>query len=123
MAMHDGLNVRSRRIDLAVDKALDETGTAIRIDRIAVQIVLDDVIGRNQRRRDRARHQVTVGRRGMPQRDVTEAIDDSLRREYAAGRGEIRDEIGREWAAGFIRHRFPSGVLSAPMMITELEGA
>src|SRR5262245_5021281 len=109
MAMHDGLNVRSRLVDLSVDKALDETGTAIRVDRIAVQIVLDDVIGRNQRRRDRARHQITVGRRGMPQRDVPEAIDDSLRREYAAGRGEICNEIGKEWAPGFIRHRFPSG--------------
>src|SRR5262249_15954255 len=109
MAMHDGLNIRSRLVDLAVDKALDETATAIRVDRMAVQIVLDDVIGRNQRGRDRARHQVTVGRRGMSQRDVTEAIDDSVRREYAAGRGGIRDEIGRERADGFIRHRFPSG--------------
>src|SRR5262245_42813916 len=109
MAMHDRLNVRSRLVDLAVDKALNETGTAIRVERIAVKIVLDDVIGRNQRRRDRARHQITVGRRGVPQRYVAEAIDDSLRREYAAGRGEVRDEIGREWAAGFIRHRFPQG--------------
>src|SRR4030095_16789927 len=109
MAVDDGLNVRSCLVDLAVDKALDETGAAIRVDRIAVQIVLDDVIGHNQRRRDRARHQITVGCRRMPQRDVPEAIDDSLHREYAASRGKIRDEIGSEWAAGFIRHGFPSG--------------
>jgi hypothetical protein len=37
---------------------------------------------------------------------VTEAIEDPLRREYAAGRGEIRNKIGGDGAAGFIRHDF-----------------
>src|SRR6266850_1136174 len=106
MAMHDGLSIGPRLVDLAMDKPLDKTGAPIRVHGIAVQIVLDDVVGRHQSRRERSRHQISVGRCGMPQRDVTEAIDDALRREYAAGRGEIRNKIGGDRAAGFIRHDF-----------------
>src|SRR5262245_48569638 len=42
----------------------------------------------------------------MAQRDVAKAVDDPLCREYAACRGQIRDEIGSKRAAGFISHQF-----------------
>ena len=92
MAMHDGLNIRSRRVNFAVDKTFKKTGAAIRVERIAVQIVFHDVVGRDQGRRDRTCHQITARRLGMAQRNVTEAIDNPVGCKYAAGRGEIRDE-------------------------------
>src|SRR4029077_6280822 len=104
MAMDDGLNVWPRLVNFAVDKTLDKTGAAIRIYRIAVQIVFDHVVGRDQRRRDRARHQITAGCLGMTQRNVTRAIDNPVGRKYAARRGEIRDERSGNGTAGFIRH-------------------
>src|SRR5437879_3986474 len=105
MAMHNGLNIGPRLVNLAMDKTLQKTGAAIRADSIAVEVVLDDVVGCDQRRRDRARHQITVGCSGMAHRNVAEAIDNPVRRKYAARRSEIRNERGGDRAAGFIRHR------------------
>ena len=104
MAVHDRLNIRPRLVNFAVDKTLEKTGAAIRVYRIAVQIVFDDVVGRDQRRRDRARHQITAGRLGMAQRNMTKAIDNPVGCKYAAGGGEIRDDRGGDRTAGFIRH-------------------
>ena len=110
MAVHDGLNIGPRLVDLAVNEALEKTAAAICVDWVAFQIVLEDVAGGHQRRRKRSRHQVMAGRRRMAQRDVTEGIDNALRREDAARRCEICDERGGGFAAGFIRHMFFSRV-------------
>src|SRR6266581_6715143 len=104
MAMHDGLNVWPRLVNFAVDEPFEKTGAAIRVYRIAVQIVFDDVVRRDQRGRDRARHQITAGRLGMAQRNMTKAIDNPVGRKDAAGRGEIRDERSGVRSAGFGRH-------------------
>src|SRR5438093_2681001 len=104
MAMRDGLNVWPRLVNFAVDETFEKTSSAIRVYRIAVQIVFNDVVGRNQRRRDRARHQITGGHLGMAHRNVTKAIDNPVGRKYAAGGGEIGDERSGDGTAGFIRH-------------------
>src|SRR6266513_5710537 len=99
MAVHDGMNIGPRLVDLAVDESLEETRPAVGVAGIAVQVVLDDVIGRYQGGGDRARHQVTLGRLGMAHRDVAEGVDDALGDEDAARRGEVRDLLGGDRAA------------------------
>src|SRR5258705_10071480 len=101
MAVHDGLNIGPRLVDFAMYEALEETATPIRVDRIAVEAVLDDVPGRYQRRRDRARHQVALGCRRMAHRDVTEAVDHALGGEDAARGRQVRDLLGCDRTAGF----------------------
>ncbi len=99
MAVHDGLNIGPRPVDLAVDESFQKTGAAPGIAGIAVQIVLDDVIGRHQCRRDRARHQIAIGRPRVAHRDVAECVDDALGDEDAAGRSQVRDLFGRDRTA------------------------
>src|SRR6266513_1446704 len=99
MAVHDGMNIGPRLVDLAVDESLEETRAAVGVAGIAVQVVLDDVIGRYQGGGDRARHQVTLGRLGMAHRDVVEGVADALGDEDAARRGEVRDLLGGDRAA------------------------
>src|SRR5258706_4607475 len=109
MAVDYRMNIGARLINLAVNEALEKTRAAVRVDCIAVEIVLDDVGGRHQRGRYRARHQIAVRRTGMAQRDVAKTVDHALRGEYAARRGEVRDEFGRDRAGGVVRHEFPWG--------------
>src|SRR5262245_529948 len=102
MAMHDRLNVGPRLVNFAMDKTFEKTGPATCVDRITVQVVFHDVVGRDQRRRDRARHQITAGDLGMAQRNVTKGVDHAVRRKYAAGRGDIRDDRSDDWTAGSV---------------------
>src|SRR6266480_1241491 len=99
MAVDDRLNIGPRLVDLAVDESLEETGAAPGIAGIALQIVLDDVSGRHQRRGDRARQQIALGRPRVAHRDVSEGVDDALGDEDAAGRCQVRDQFGRDRAA------------------------
>src|SRR5581483_7304639 len=52
------------------------------------------------RRRDRARHEIAVGRLRMAHRDVAEAVDHALRGEDAAGGREVGELLGGDAAAG-----------------------
>src|ERR1041385_1289631 len=104
MAVHYRLNIRPDFVNLAMDETLVKTAAAICVNRIAVEVVFDDVFRRHQGRCDRPRHQITIRRRRMAQRNMAKGIDYALRRQYAAGCSEICDERGGNWAAGFIRH-------------------
>ena len=55
--MHDRHHIRPRAINLGMDEALEENLAAACIDRVAVLVELHDVLGGNQRGRERARHQ------------------------------------------------------------------
>src|SRR5882672_4347898 len=94
MAVHDGHYIGPGLVDLAVDEALEEARPAAGVGWIAVEIVFDDVLGRHQGGCDRARHQVAAGGRRMPNRHVTEAVDDPLGGKDAAGGGQVGDQIG-----------------------------
>src|SRR4029434_7640169 len=101
MAVHDGNDIVPRLVDFTVDETLEKAAAAVRIAGIAVEIVLDDVVGSDQRGRDRACHQIPVGRRGMTHRNVAERAPAPLSNENATGCRQIRDELGRNVTAGF----------------------
>src|SRR5262245_49803034 len=90
MAMHNRLNIGSRPVDFAVDETLEKTSSAVCVECIAVEIIFENVVRSNQRRRERARHEVPVRRRRLAHRHVTERVDDTLCREDSAGCCEIR---------------------------------
>src|SRR5438034_11628984 len=92
MAVHDGSNIRSRLVDLAMNETFEKTPTAIRIEGVAVQIVIENVVGCDQCRRERARHEITLRRRRIAKRHVAERVHNALYGQDAAGGGEIRDE-------------------------------
>jgi hypothetical protein len=56
MAVHDGVDVRARLVDLAVNEPLNEHAAATLIHRIRIEVEFHDVVGRHQSRRDCARH-------------------------------------------------------------------
>src|SRR5262249_15790342 len=85
VAVDDGVDVRPHLVDLAVDEPLFVGTTPLRIDRLAVEIVLHDVVGRDRRWRDRARHQITVWIAGIADADMTEAIENLFVREDTVG--------------------------------------
>jgi hypothetical protein len=61
VVVDDRHHVRARLVDLAVDEALVVDRAALRIDGIAVEVVLEDVRFDDQLRRDVPRHEVALG--------------------------------------------------------------
>ena len=92
MAVHHGVDVRSRLVDLAVDVALADQVVRAPIDRPAVEIELDDVVRRHQLRRQRPRQEVTLGIGRRPHADVPPGIDDAVFGQDAIGDHEVFDQ-------------------------------
>jgi len=86
--------VRPRLVDFAVDEAFEKHGSAAGIDRIAVEVELHDVVGRDQRRRERPRHQKMIGVGGMPRADMTKAVEHAELGEDAAADHDILAQRG-----------------------------
>ena len=98
MAVHDGIDVRPRLVDLAVNETLDEHAAAVLIDRIGIEVEFHDVVGGHQSRRDRAGHQVPVWVGRMTDADMAESIHHALVSEDAAGGDEVFDDRGIDGA-------------------------
>ena len=92
--MYDRLDVGMGLIDFAVDEALHIERSSPRLDRVAVEIELQDVVGRDQARSHAARQQKAPRVGLVPHADMAEAIDHALVGENAVGGDEIVDEIG-----------------------------
>ncbi len=92
MAVHHRLHVGPRAQNLAVDEALEEHGTALRVERRAVEIEFHDVARLDQARGHAAREPEAARIVGVAQADMTEPVEHALAEEDAIG----RDEIGNE---------------------------
>ena len=88
-----------------MDEALEEHRAAAGIDRVAVEIELHDVVGGDERRRQRARHQEVVGIGRMPCADMAEAVDHAELRKDAAADGDILEQGGRNVGKGLRAER------------------
>src|SRR4030095_9404398 len=91
MAVRDGHYVCTLLIDPSMQKSLDEGLAGVVVARSAVERELHDVVGRHELRRERARHQESIGALRMPHRYVAGGIEHPLIDEDAApGRGGLR---------------------------------
>ena len=77
-----------------MDEAFEEQRLAPGIDGDAVEIVLQHVVGLDQRRRHAARHQIAIGVLVVPHRDMTEAVDHAEISQHMVGDHEILDQLG-----------------------------
>ncbi len=91
--MHDGLHLRLRPVDLAVDEALKVTSAAARIDSVAVEVELHDIGSGDQRRRHAVRQQEATQILVVPGADMAEAVEHALIREDAIGGDKILDQL------------------------------
>ena len=94
VAVHDGDHIGARAVNLAVDKAFEIGARRVGLRRVAVEIELDDIGGRDKRRRHAARDQEVVRILRMPRADMAEAIDDALLVEDVIGIDEIVEDGG-----------------------------
>src|SRR5215472_6029370 len=94
MTMNDGTNVGPGSIDLRVNKAFQVEWKSLRIDRIAVQIEFDQILGGYQLRCERSRHDEAVRRAIVPGADVTETIQHTMLRENPVCSDQIFDKLG-----------------------------
>ena len=78
MAVHDGLNVRTRPINRCVNEAFEVNGAPADIDRSAFEVKLQNVFGGDQARRDAARQQETRRVLLVADADVAKSVDDAL---------------------------------------------
>ena len=92
MAVHNRTHLRPRLIDFAVNEAFEVHRAATLIDRRAVEVVFEDVLGRHQCGRHAARHQVAVRILVVPRADMAKAIHDALVVQNMIGRHEVIDQ-------------------------------
>src|SRR4051812_7480059 len=92
MVVHHRLDVGPRLVDLAVDEALAHRLARARVERIALEVVLDHVVLGDQLGRERARHEVAAGVAVGACADVAVGVDDAVLGEDAVRAGEIFDE-------------------------------
>ena len=109
MAVHDGVHVRPCAIGGAVDEPLQEYPAVALIDWIGVEVELHDVLGGHERRRQRARHQVAVWIRRMPDAHMPGFIEHALLGQDAIGRDEVFDENWSDRSTGCRRFLGGSG--------------
>ena len=96
MRMDDGVHIRPRAVDLAVDEALEEMRDARRrADRLAVEIVLDDVGGGDEGRGEVAPEQIAAGIRGVAKADMAIGVEHALVDQNAVRRDEVFGHVGR----------------------------
>src|SRR5205823_5797794 len=102
MTMHNGSDVCTRTIDLAVDKTF-EVHAAIVVHDIAVQVERLNVVDGDQRRRQVARQQKTVGAARMTDADVPERVEDALVEQDVIRVDQIRQQLRIDGVA-VLRH-------------------
>ncbi len=92
MRVHDGHDIRPRREDRGVNKAFEIELLAVVAHRLAVEVELDDIRGRDQFRGERARDQKAMRVVGVADADMAVGVDDVLLREDAVGDHQILDQ-------------------------------
>jgi len=91
MAVHDRLDLGMSLVDLAVDKALDIEGAPALLERVALKVKLQDVVGHHETRRHAASEQKPGRVLSVPGADMPEAVDHALVGKDAVSGYEIFD--------------------------------
>ena len=89
MGMDDGHHVRPRRKDRRMNKALEIKAAAVVANRPAVEVELDDVLGADQLRCQRAGDQEMAGVVRMAHADMAVGVDHLLPGEDPVGDDEV----------------------------------
>jgi hypothetical protein len=85
-----------------VDEALEHRLAAVGVERLAVEVVLDEIGFLDQLRRNRSRQVVALRVARRAQADVAVGVDDAVRRE---------DAVSRDQVFQFFRNRLPANQL------------
>ena len=109
MTVDDGIHVGPDFVDFAVNETFEGQPAAALIDRVGVEVELHDVLGGHERRRQRARHQVAVWIRRMPDAHMPGFIEHALLGQDAIGRDEVFDENWSDRSTGCRRFLGGSG--------------
>jgi len=78
MAVNDRQHIGANLVDLAVDETLDIRAASAGVDRVIIEIVFHDVLGRYQGRCARARDEIMFRVLGRAHADMTESVEDIL---------------------------------------------
>ena len=92
MVVHDRMHVRPRLVEAAMDEALEIGRLAARIDRLALERELHDVVLLDAVRRPRPRQEEALRIVGMPRADMAERVDHAFGREDAVGGDEFFEQ-------------------------------
>ena len=117
-------DVAARLIDAAMDHPLGIKPHPGALHRLGIELVFEDVVGLDQKRRARARQEIAVRIGRMAHADMAEGIDHAFIGQDAVGKAEFRDEIGHiirhgrssKMAAAF--GQLPSAGLTNPLPAT-----
>ena len=93
--MDDGVHVRPRAVDLAVDETLEVVREIRgRADRLAAEIVFDDIGGGDEGGGEVARHQITAGIGGVAKADMAIGVEHAFVHQNAVRRDEVFGHVG-----------------------------
>ena len=94
VAVHDRDHVRPRPIHFAVDEALEIDGAAAGVERVAVEIVFDDVGRGDEAGRHVARQEKAVRVLVVADADMAERVEHALLEQDAVGDRQVLDQVG-----------------------------
>src|ERR1700722_6613258 len=94
VVMHHGHDIGTLPVDRAMYWAFGVLSTPAKVDRIAVQIIFDDVVKCHELRTARCRQKEPVGALRMAHADMTVGIDYTFMRKNAVGYDEVSQDVG-----------------------------
>src|SRR5262245_1540771 len=94
MVVHNGLYIRARLVNFAVNEPLDVETAAPRIDRIAVEIKLENVGGGYEFGCNRTRQKIAIRIVIVSHADMTESIQNPLLGQNPVRRNQVFNEVG-----------------------------
>ena len=91
--MDDGVDIRARPVDLAVNEAFEEKRRGGPADHIAVEIVFENVRRGDERGSERASHEVVLRIAVAADADVAVSVEDFVAGKNAVGEDQILNLI------------------------------
>ena len=88
--MDDGVHIGPRLIDLSVDPPFVIQFLPGVRDRVVFEVVLDNVVGSNQCRSKRARHQIAIGVAGISHAAMSKGIENAFQGENPIGDNNVQ---------------------------------
>jgi len=96
--MDDGMDVASHLVDLAMNEALEGQAASLLINRVGVEVELQNVLCSHEPRGQRARHQETAGVGGMPDAHMPRLVEHPFAGQDAICGDQIFDMSGHLFA-------------------------